>query len=247
MTPKADKATKPDKWAAIYVRVSSNAQDHKSQTPDLKRWAESHDGPAKWYRDKRSGVTMDRKDFNRLMDHLRAGKVDRVVTWRLDRLGRTTKGLCELFDELRERKVDLVSLRDGFNLDSAGGRMHARILASVAEFETEARSERILAGMTAARMDSWSCQKCGAKFQNIDPCPCPECGSADARCTKKGKRWGGSTPGGYRVVTKEQIRTILKMAADGTMLAKVARAVGLSRPTVYRVLKNERALPRKKR
>ncbi len=53
--------------------------------------------------------------------------------------GRTTKGLCQLFDELTARKVDLVSVKDGFSLASPAGRLHARILASVAEYETDSR------------------------------------------------------------------------------------------------------------
>ena len=48
---------------------------------------------------------MTRPGIDQLLDNMRAGKLDRVVVWRLDRLGRTTRGLCELFDELRERLV----------------------------------------------------------------------------------------------------------------------------------------------
>ena len=85
------------------------------------------------------------------MADIEMGKVERVVVWRLDRLGRTARGLCELFETLQARKVDLVSLRDGFSLNSPSGRLHARILASVAEFETEVRAERVIAGQEAAR------------------------------------------------------------------------------------------------
>jgi DNA invertase Pin-like site-specific DNA recombinase len=87
----------------------------------------------------------------RLLDELRAGKLCRIVVWRLDRLGRTTRGLCRLFDDTRERKVDLVSLKDGFSIDSPAGRLHARILASVAEYETDVRRERVLAGQQVTR------------------------------------------------------------------------------------------------
>ena len=80
-----------------------------------------------------------------------SGVLDRIAVWRLDRLGRTTRGLCQLFEELRERRVDLVSLKDGFSLDSPAGRLHARILASVAEYETEIRAERVHAGQQVAR------------------------------------------------------------------------------------------------
>jgi DNA invertase Pin-like site-specific DNA recombinase len=89
--------------------------------------------------------------MTRLLEELRAGRPCRIVVWRLDRLGRTTRGLCQLFDDLGERKVDLVSLKDGFCLDSPAERLHARILEPVAEFETEVRRERVLAGQQVAR------------------------------------------------------------------------------------------------
>jgi DNA invertase Pin-like site-specific DNA recombinase len=37
---------------AIYLRVSTKRQDTVSQEPELKRWAESHEGDSRWYYDK---------------------------------------------------------------------------------------------------------------------------------------------------------------------------------------------------
>ena len=127
-------------------------------------------GRSQWYRDKFTGKTMDRPGMEKLMDDLRAGKVERIVVWRLDRLGRTTKGLCQLFDELAERKVDLVSLKDGFSLASPAGRLHARILASVAEYETEVRAERVAAGQAVARRKGkkWGGSKKGWRWKVTD-------------------------------------------------------------------------------
>jgi DNA invertase Pin-like site-specific DNA recombinase len=193
------------KHTAIYLRVSSKQQDHASQLPDLERWAAAHDGEVQWYKDKFTGKTMNRPGMERLLTDLRAGKVERIVVWRLDRLGRTTRGLCQLFDELTERKVDLVSLRDGFSLASPAGRLHARILASVAEYETEVRGERVAAGQAVAR--------------------------------KKGKKWGGSKKGWRWKVSDDQVTAIREMKAAGRKVAHVARVTGLSRPTIYRVLR----------
>ncbi len=83
------------------------------------------------------------------------------------------KGLCELFDELRVRKVDLVSLKDGFSLASPSGRLHARILASVAEFENEVRGERVRAGQAVARAagKKWGGRKPGT-FVRATPDKC---------------------------------------------------------------------------
>src|SRR5690242_4229557 len=101
------------KHTAIYIRVSSKQQDTASQEPDLKQWQSSHQGECTVYRDRFTGKTMDRPGWTKLMESVRTGKVDRIVCWRLDRLGRTAKGLTALFEELRERRVNLISLKDG--------------------------------------------------------------------------------------------------------------------------------------
>ena len=80
---------------AIYVRVSSKAQDQRSQLPDLERWVEAFagDDPVVWYKDKASGKNMERPAWKKLEAAMCAGRVSKVVVWRLDRLGRTAAGL----------------------------------------------------------------------------------------------------------------------------------------------------------
>jgi len=126
---------------AIYVRVSSKSQDQRSQIADLQRWAAAYaDGqPVVWYRDKASGKTMNRPGWKRLEAAMRTGQVDRIVCWRLDRLGRTAAGLTALFEDLQRRRINLVSVRDGLDLETASGRLMANVLASVAAFENEIR------------------------------------------------------------------------------------------------------------
>jgi DNA invertase Pin-like site-specific DNA recombinase len=191
--------------AALYVRVSSRTQDTASQEPDLRRWAKAQkDLDVRWYRDKSSGSSMDRPGFRRLMADAHLGKVDRIVVWRLDRLGRSAKGLTELFEDLLRRGIDLVSLKEGLDLKTSAGRLLAHVLASVAMFETEIRSERIAAGQASARA--------------------------------AGKRWGGSPKGRRLKVTDEQEATIRRKRSEGEGVTAIARATGLSRPTVYRIL-----------
>jgi len=136
---------------AIYLRVSSKSQDVASQEQDLKRWAATRTEPIEWYRDSFTGKVMDRPGFNRLERQIAAGNVSTLTVWRLDRLGRTAKGLTALFDDLFQRKVNLISLRDGLDLSTPAGRLMANVLASVAAYETEVRSERQMAGITAAK------------------------------------------------------------------------------------------------
>ena len=194
------------KKIAIYVRVSTKQQDQRSQEGDLKRWLAGHEGEdVEWFRDHFTGKSMQRPGMERMMADIEAGRISSVVVWRLDRLGRTARGLTALFEDLRERGVNLVSLRDALDLSSASGRLMANVLASVAAFETEVRAERVLAGQAAARA--------------------------------AGKTWGGSVKGRRLKVTTEQIAVIEHMKKEGARIAAIARATGLSRPTIYAVLR----------
>ncbi|MFH1267201.1 MAG: recombinase family protein [Planctomycetota bacterium] len=158
------------KCIAIYMRVSSRNQDIRSQEPDLKRWAEAQDQPVRWYRDKFTGKTMDRPGWRKLEADIRAGKVAKVVVWRLDRLGRTAKGLTALFDDLQCRQIGLVSLREGLDLSTPAGRLMAHVLASVAQYEPELRGERVQAGQAVARANGkrWGGSQKGRRVKVTD-------------------------------------------------------------------------------
>lgn len=190
------------KHIAIYCRVSKRTQDTRSQKPDLERWATAQDSPVKWYTDKFTGKTMARPGWQALEADL--ANVSAVCVWRIDRLGRTAKGLTALFDDLQKRKVNLVSLKDGLDLSTPAGRLMAHVLASVAQFETEVRGERILAGQAAARA--------------------------------AGKVLGGGKPGRRVTLTEEKERAIKQLSKQGKGISEISRVVGLSRPTIYKVL-----------
>ena len=198
-----------EKHIAVYVRVSSKSQDQRSQLSDLEKWASIQDESIVWYKDKFTGKTMDRPSWNKLVAAVESGKVSKVVCWRLDRLGRTAKGLTALFDDLIVRKVGLYSLRDSLDLTTPAGRLMANVLASVAAYETEVRAERVVAGQAVAK--------------------------------ERGKVWGGSKPGRLITVTKEQKAQVVAMR--GEKVTTIARTVGLTRPTVYRILEQALVTP----
>jgi DNA invertase Pin-like site-specific DNA recombinase len=139
------------KGIGIYARVSSTTQDTKSQEPELERYAASREEKIVWYRDKFTGTTMNRPGWKKLEADIRSGKIGTIVVWRLDRLGRTAVELTALIAELVQRKVNLVSLKEGIDLSTPAGRMIANVLASIAQFETEVRRERQTAGIAAAK------------------------------------------------------------------------------------------------
>jgi DNA invertase Pin-like site-specific DNA recombinase len=144
----------------IYERVSTSKQDTAAQHGELAAYASQQEqlgNVVVWYADKATGKNMNRPGFRKLEADLTAGKVDRLVCWRLDRLGRTVGGLCSFLETLQARGTGFLSLKDGFDLSSAASRFTLNILASVAAFETELRAERIQAGIAAkrARGEKW--------------------------------------------------------------------------------------------
>lgn len=151
----------------IYVRVSHKTQDTKSQEMDLRTWAKSQDDEVVWYKDHFTGTEMTRPGLDALLADVRCGKITRIACWRLDRLGRTAKGLLNLLDELRLLNVQFVSLREGFDLATPAGRLMAGMLASVAAYETEVRKERQLMGIAKAKAagKTWGGRHAGTRIR----------------------------------------------------------------------------------
>ena len=153
---------------AVYLRVSSTkGQETRNQEPDLQTWAKAQPDEVVWHRDRFTGTTMERPGLDKLLADVRSGKISKVCVWRLDRLGRTAKGLLTLLDELQALNVGFVSLREGFDISTPAGRLMAGVLASVASYETEVRKERQLAGIAKAKADgkTWGGRKTGTRVK----------------------------------------------------------------------------------
>ncbi len=197
------------RFIAMYMRVSTSRQDLRSQEPDLKAWVEKEAGDRRvvWYRDKHTGRSMDRPALKRLERYLRAGKIETLVVWRNDRLGRRMRHLLGFLEELDELQVRYVSLKDGglLNGDSASGRAFRSMLAVFSQYESDLISERTLAGQAAAR--------------------------------KRGITWGGRKPGHRYRLTPERLQALKAMLDQGLSKTAISRQLGISRSTVYEGLK----------
>jgi DNA invertase Pin-like site-specific DNA recombinase len=96
-----------------------------------------------------SGAKCDRPELDRAIASLRQG--DTLCVWRLDRMGRNTKHLLEVIDEIQAAKAHFCSLTEGFDTTTAAGRLFFSIAAGFAEFERHLIVERTRAGLIAAR------------------------------------------------------------------------------------------------
>ncbi len=138
--------------AAIYARVSTLDQEPENQLQELRRYVAARSWTGSEYVDHGvSGTTDRRPALDRLVADARRRKVDTVVVWRLDRLGRSLKHLVTLLDELQALGVGFVSLGEGIDLQTPAGRLQLHILAALSEFEKARIAERVQAGLERAR------------------------------------------------------------------------------------------------
>jgi DNA invertase Pin-like site-specific DNA recombinase len=127
-----------------YARVSTDDQNLALQMDALTKA-----GCERVFRDKASGTRLVRPGLNDALSHLRSG--DTLVVWKLDRLGRSVKGLVDLVNALEARDVHFRSLTDGIDTKTPAGRFFFHIMASLAQMERELIVERTRAGLAAAR------------------------------------------------------------------------------------------------
>lgn len=98
-----------------------------------------------------SGGTMIRPALQRLLDDVRAGLVDVIVVYKIDRLSRSLADfmkLVELFDEFH---VSFISVTQSFNTTNPMGRLMLNVLLSFGQYEREASGERVRDKIAASR------------------------------------------------------------------------------------------------
>ena len=83
------------------------------------------------------------------LDYLRQG--DRLVVWRLDRLGRSLMHLLDVLAELDWRGVGFRSLTEALDTSTSGGRLVFSVFGAIAQFERELITERTRTGLAAAK------------------------------------------------------------------------------------------------
>ena len=138
--------------AAIYARVSTLDQEPGNQLHELVRYCDARGWQAVEYVDHGvSGSKDKRPALDTLLKDARRRKVDVVVCWRLDRLGRSLKHLITLLDELAALGVAFVSLAEGIDATTPAGKLQMHILGAIAEFERARIAERVKAGLQRAR------------------------------------------------------------------------------------------------
>ena len=98
-----------------------------------------------------SGGNMNRPALKRLFEDIRAGKVDMIVVYKIDRLTRSLTDFSKMMELFDEYKVSFVSVTQSFNTYDSMGRLTLNVLLSFAQFEREVSGERIRDKISASK------------------------------------------------------------------------------------------------
>ena len=98
-----------------------------------------------------SGGSTDRPDLQRLLEDIRARKIDVIVVYKVDRLTRSLADFAKLVELFDSHGVSFVSVTQQFNTTTSMGRLTLNVLLSFAQFEREVTSERIRDKIAASK------------------------------------------------------------------------------------------------
>ena len=128
-----------------YIRVSAADQNTDRQELILQEL-----NLDKYFIEKISGKNMDRPQLKKLMEYVREG--DTVYIESISRLARSTKDLLNIVQQLQEKSVELVSLKENIDTTTPQGRFVLTIFGALSELERENILQRQKEGIAAAKI-----------------------------------------------------------------------------------------------
>jgi DNA invertase Pin-like site-specific DNA recombinase len=145
------------KKAALYARVSTTGQSVSNQLQELRKVAENHG----WeivheYRDQGiSGAKGrdKRPQFDEMLKAANRREFDIIMSWSVDRLGRSLQHLVEFLGDIQHKGVDLYLHQQNIDTSTPSGKAMFQMVGVFAEFERAMIQERVKAGLARARKE----------------------------------------------------------------------------------------------
>src|SRR6476660_266683 len=98
-----------------------------------------------------SGGNIDRPALQNMLSDIKAGQIDVVVVYKIDRLTRSLADFAKLVEIFDAKSVSFVAVTQQFNTTTSMGRLTLNVLLSFAQFERELASERLRDKVAASR------------------------------------------------------------------------------------------------
>lgn len=148
---------------AIYTRKSTEeGLDQAFNSLDAQREAcaayilsQQHEGwilvPDRYDDGGYSGGNIDRPAVQQLLADVKAGRIDVVVVYKIDRLTRSLADFAKIVEVLDAAETSFVSVTQAFNTTNSMGRLTLNVLLSFAQFEREVIAERVRDKVAASK------------------------------------------------------------------------------------------------
>ena len=130
----------------LYCRVSTTEQCELRQTELSKELGIEEENI---FLDKQSGKDTNRKELQRLLEFCRKGDI--VYTESISRIARNTKDLLQIVEQLKEKQVEFISLKESIDTSTPQGAFMLTIFGAMAQLERECILQRQKEGIAIAR------------------------------------------------------------------------------------------------
>ena len=217
--------------AAAYLRVSTaDKQDEGSQLGSIRRLCDQRGFELTEdliFRERESGAKgrEEREELKRLLEAAHRGEMGVIVVWRVDRLSRDGSllgGTMMLGELLEQYKVPVVSVSEPY-MDMTGPFANSirQLTLDMAQAERQKTVENTIRVLKEKQ------QEILEKGRTL----------VTGKRSKRTGQWISRL--GRPSIPRVTEESIERMAIEGTRVSEIARTIGVSRPTVYRVLREK--------
>lgn len=128
----------------FYIRCSSEKQNTARQEVAAQEW-----GAEKVFTEKVSGKDRNREELKKMMDFVREGDV--VAVSDFSRIARNTRDLLNIVEELKQKGVSFVSLKESIDTNTPQGQFILTVFGALYQLEREAILQRQAEGIAIAK------------------------------------------------------------------------------------------------
>jgi putative DNA-invertase from lambdoid prophage Rac len=137
---------------AIYARCSTDSQNPDMQLSELREYVSRRGFELVGeFTDIASGSKDDRPELNKVLALAKQRKIDVLLVWKVDRLGRSLRHLVNTIAELEALGVAFISFKDSLDFSTPAGRLMFNVIAAMGQFERDLIRERVKSGMANAK------------------------------------------------------------------------------------------------
>lgn len=127
-----------------YIRVSTILQNEARQEKTLERYDLD-----KVFKEKISAQDTERPQLKAMLDYAREG--DTIYISSFDRLARSAKDLLDIVEQLDNKKIKLISVKENLDTSTPTGKLMLTMIGAINEFERANILERQKEGIIIAR------------------------------------------------------------------------------------------------